>query len=185
MDGSIGRIIESLESLARTGWMLRGVPNTLAETVSSHLFASALIALEAGFRMKKSGVPVDPFRAAAIALVHDLGESVIGDIAKVSGIDKSSAEEAAFESLKVSSSIKDLFREYEGSETVEALVARVSEAAATYLKGCYFKKLGYNVDEIIESMRRIVLSFSDKIPVDVIISIINESVDVDQCKIVG
>ncbi len=184
MDTSIGRIIESLESLARTGWMLRGVPNTIAETVASHLFASALIALEAGFRIKESGVPVDPFRAATIALVHDLGESVIGDIAKVSGIDKSKAEEAAFESLKLSSNIKNLFKEYESSDTIEALVARVSEAAATYLKGCYFRKLGYDVDEIIESMKRTILSYSDKIPVDLIISIVNESVDIEQCKII-
>ena len=184
MDTSIGRIIESLESLARTGWMLRGVPNTIAETVSSHLFASALIALEAGFRIKKSGIPVDPFRAAAIALVHDLGESVIGDVAKVSGINKSTAEEAAFDSLSLSSEIKSLFKEYERSETIEALVARVSEATATYLKGCYFRKLGYDVDEIIESMRRIILSYSDKIPIEPIISIINESVDLEQCKII-
>ncbi len=183
MDASIGRIIISLDSLARTGWMLRGVPSSLAETVSSHLFASALIALESGFRMKRNGIAVDPYKAAAIALVHDLAESLIGDIAKVAGIDKSQAEARAFERLNLSLEVKELFREYEEANTVEAILARASEAAATYIRGCYFKELGYGVDEILDSMRKILMSYVDRTHMSAIIDIVNESFNIESCII--
>jgi hypothetical protein len=42
----INELIYSLNSIARSGWMIKGVEPCKAETVSQHLFASALIALE-------------------------------------------------------------------------------------------------------------------------------------------
>ncbi|MEB3774390.1 MAG: HD domain-containing protein [Desulfurococcales archaeon] len=144
------RIITALSSLARTGWMLRGVPSTLAETVAEHLFASAVIALEAGYRLKDEGVEVDPHKAAAIALAHDMGEALIGDIAKVSGIDKTRVEEEAV--ARISGWVEQLYKEFEHGSSIEARIARASELAATILRARRYMTEGFkDVKEIEES----------------------------------
>ena len=178
----LSKLVISLSSLARTGWMLRGVPSSLAETVAEHLFSSSLIALEAGFRMKGRGYNIDPFKAASIALVHDLAEAYIGDIARVSGVDKSVAEAKAFSRLPLSDGIKRLYLEYEDQNTLEALVARASEAAATYLRACAFMETGYDVSEIADSMRRMIIDYAGHEGLEVIIDIVNESVS-SGCRI--
>ncbi|MGC9210214.1 MAG: HD domain-containing protein [Acidilobus sp.] len=141
-------IINSSRSLARTGWMLRGVPASIAESVSSHSFAAALIALELAQRLG-----LDPYRSAAIALVHDIAESRIGDIAKVANIDeaKRSAEATALDSLEVSAVIKGLVREYYDGNSDEALLARAADLAATLLVSRYYRRLGFDVSEIEET----------------------------------
>jgi len=147
---SIVDVISVLNTLARTGWMLRGVPSQLAETVAEHLFASAVIALEAGYRLKKDGVDVDPYKAAAIALAHDMGEALIGDIAKVSGIDKSGVEEEAVS--RIGGWVEKLYKEFEHGSSIEAKIARASELAATVLRARSYMNLGFkSVREIEES----------------------------------
>ena len=153
----LSEVIEALSSLARTGWMLRGVPSQQAEAVAEHLFASALLALEIGLRARDDGLEIDPYKAAAIALVHDVGESVIGDIPKTAGIDKSEAERRAMESLPLHPEALRLFEEFEDKSTLEALVARVAELGATVLRARRYKALGYTrVEEIEESSMRAV-----------------------------
>ena len=157
--GSLYEVIEALSCLSRTGWMLRGVPSSLAESVAEHSFASALIAFELSVRLKERGIEVDPFRAAVIALVHDLGESVIGDIAKTAGIGgaKREAELRAVYSLPVSGYLKDLIIEFEEGETLEAVLARISESVATILRAASYRRRGYErVREIEDNLKKFV-----------------------------
>ena len=150
---SLREALVALSSLARTGWMLRGVPRELAETVAEHSFMAAVIALELASEASRRGLKVDPFKAASMALIHDMAESIIGDIPKRAGIDKSGVERSAFMSLPVSATIKSLYEEFEEGKSLEAVIARVAELTATLLKGLEYKRQGYEVDEIIESMR--------------------------------
>ncbi len=159
--GSMYEVIEALSSLSRTGWMLRGVPSALAESVAEHSFASAVIAFELAVRLRDRGVEIDPYRAALVALVHDVGESVIGDIAKTAGIGdaKREAELRAVKTLPFSNALKELVIEFEESSSVEALVARVSESLATILKARSYVSLGYTrVKEIEDNLKRYVSS---------------------------
>lgn len=65
-----------LKSIPRTGWIDRGVPPEWAESVAEHSFQTALIAWLAA-----SGDPtLDRDRILKLALIHDLPESIIGDI---------------------------------------------------------------------------------------------------------
>ncbi len=148
----LGEILLALTSLARTGWMLRGVPASMAETVADHLFMSALIAYELSIEARKAGFNVDPERAAVIALSHDLAEAVIGDISRRAGIDeaKREAELRAYEVLGVSRDLKDLYLEYGSGLTLEAVIASISDNLATYLKARFYAKLGYKVGDIAE-----------------------------------
>lgn len=158
MEG-LREVIETLSALSRTGWMLRGVPNSLAETVAEHSFHASLIALELSLRLRDKGYVVDPYKAAVMALVHDLGESVIGDIPRTAGISdaKREAEMNAVSSLPVHDSVKELIREFEDMEAEEAFIARLSESLATIMKARWYMGLGYRrVSEIESNMVEVV-----------------------------
>ncbi len=117
----------ALKDVARAGWVLRGVQDP--ESVADHTFGTALLCLlyapEAG---------VDPDRAVAIALAHDVAEAVTGDfVARAAATDrdvdetvKSSAERAAIEALvpPAAGAVKALWSEYEVRSTPEALFVR-------------------------------------------------------------
>lgn len=146
-------MVEALSSLSRTGWMLRGVPHGLAETVAEHSFHASIIALELALRLREAGYMVDPFKAAVMALVHDLGEAVIGDIPRTAGISeaKREAEMNAVSSLPVHGQVKELIREFEESGSDEAFIARLSELLATALKAGWYRRLGFERVSEIES----------------------------------
>lgn len=65
--------IAKLKQTARAGWPLHGVPD--GESVAEHSFQVATMAM---FLAEEVGV--NQSRAVMMALIHDIGESVIGDI---------------------------------------------------------------------------------------------------------
>ncbi|MCE4610415.1 MAG: HD family hydrolase [Desulfurococcales archaeon] len=167
MEGKIiplGRALRGVVSLARTGWMLRGVPPGEAETVASHSYAAAVIAFELAVEASKKGFRVDPYKAASLALVHDLAEGVIGDISRRAGIGeaKRRAEEEAFKALGVSEEAKKLFMEFEEGSTLESRVARIAELLATYWMSLIYTCRGYDVAEIGESSWREALELASR-----------------------
>lgn len=149
-------IIVALSSLARTGWMLRGVHASAAESVSEHLFASALVAYELAHRARKRGIRVSPERSMAIALVHDLAEALIGDISRRAelGEAKEVAERRAFESLPVSAEIRELYDEYRSGKSTEALLAKLGDELATHIVARSYMRLGHATGDIAESSLR-------------------------------
>lgn len=62
----------------RTGWLKAGVPRV--ESVADHSYRAALLALV----LPESGV--DRVRCMKMALVHDLAESIVGDITPSCGV---------------------------------------------------------------------------------------------------
>lgn len=64
-------IINNLKHLPRRGWVLKGVPNP--ETVAAHMYRMGMSA----FLLPNTyNIP----RIIQIAIVHDLGEGIVGDI---------------------------------------------------------------------------------------------------------
>jgi len=148
----LGEVLLALSNLARTGWMLRGVPSSMAESVAVHLFMSALIAYELSVEARRVGFNVDIGRAVIIALSHDLAEAVIGDISRRAGIEeaKREAEFRAYDVLDVSMDLREFYREYREGSTLEAIIAGIGDNLATYLKARYYARLGFKVNDIIE-----------------------------------
>ncbi len=66
---------ERLEALPRTGWITSGVAQP--ESVAAHSYMTTLIALWIADQLDE---PVDIARLARMALLHDLGESLITDL---------------------------------------------------------------------------------------------------------
>ncbi len=80
-----------LKRLYRQGWLKRGVPAELCESVAEHSFGTALLALLVAGQGSAGGI--DGTRAALMALVHELGESYAGDITPVDGVSKEEKRE--------------------------------------------------------------------------------------------
>lgn len=64
-----------LKQVPRTGWMMRGVAD--AESVADHSFGVAFVSLVLSELVDQ---PLDKAKLLTIALLHDLPESVIGDL---------------------------------------------------------------------------------------------------------
>jgi putative hydrolase of HD superfamily len=157
----LGSVLRALYNLARTGWMLRGVPGCSAETVAQHSFTAAVIALELAWEARERGLEVDPLKASVIALLHDVAEAWIGDIPKPAGLDdvKVKLEDKAIDSSPLSPLAKSLYHEFNDRSTPEAAIARAAELLATHLTATWYKGEGYPVDDILantlDSARRV------------------------------
>jgi putative hydrolase of HD superfamily len=67
---AIGR----LKEVPRTGWLDRGIPTDDVESVADHSYGVALLA------WLLAPDELDRARAVELALIHDLAESVVGDV---------------------------------------------------------------------------------------------------------
>jgi putative hydrolase of HD superfamily len=135
MDIDLGFLLTAyrLKDEERTGWVLRGVARP--ESVGDHSWGTALLCLLYGGR---EGVDLDC--ALRIALVHDLAEAVVGDIAArvsegarvASREEKARREAAAMDGLAAdlaraapdAPDVRALWQEYEDARSAEARLVR-------------------------------------------------------------
>ncbi len=155
-----------LKRLYRQGWLKRGVPAELCESVAEHSFATALLALllagEAA--TKESGIDRD--KAVLMALVHELGESYAGDITPVDGVSKDDkfrlereSIERALEGHPDSAWFLDLWEEFERCESPEARFVRELDRLEMGLHAALHKAEGHaGMEEFFASARRTVES---------------------------
>jgi len=110
-------IVGELKSVRRTGWLNHKVPNP--ESVADHSFRTAVMAM---ILAPKIGANVE--KAIKMALIHDIGETKIGDVITMQGkqtlanqSEKLALEAAAFKeifSLIDGNEYISLFNEFEG-----------------------------------------------------------------------
>lgn len=112
-----------LKDTPRTGWVENGIPNP--ESVSDHMYRMALMC------MMCPDASLDRHKLIKMALCHDAGESIIGDVSPAMRVPrdvkaKKEAEAVASLTKLVSSSegsrpfgeeLQSLFLEYEAQET--------------------------------------------------------------------
>jgi putative hydrolase of HD superfamily len=122
------RLIGKLKTTPRTGWVRRGVPRY--ESVADHSWRVATLSLLLFGRDDK----IDASKCIQMALVHDLAECLVGDIApddNVAKADKEKMEHDAMEKIALTLGqscpnnearqlVLDLFQEYEKRETSES-----------------------------------------------------------------
>lgn len=117
------------QKLPRRGWVLSGVQQP--ESVADHMHRAAMCA----FLIDDPTVNRD--KCIKMCLVHDLAESIIGDITPHCGVSKEEKKKVEREAMKklsgmLSPKIGDellaLFDEYECGETPEAIYCRDIDA---------------------------------------------------------
>jgi putative hydrolases of HD superfamily len=119
--------ISRLKRLKRSGWVLNNIDNP--ETVAEHSFALALLGM-----IMASKLNLDIEKVVKMSLIHDLGESVIGDIIVSDGVkilndpvQKVKNERKALASILKPIDVEnyiDLFDEYEDQITKEAKLVK-------------------------------------------------------------
>ncbi|MFA5933507.1 MAG: HD domain-containing protein [Microgenomates group bacterium] len=112
--------VSNLKKTERTGWVRRGIQNP--ESVADHSFRTALMAM-----VLSNKSDVNQNTVIKMALIHDLAESLVGDLTPFDTItpkEKSHLEEEAFKKLcsdiDNGDELLGLFREYEEGITPEA-----------------------------------------------------------------
>lgn len=144
-----------LKHLPRTGWLMRGVATP--ESVAAHSHGVSLITL---LLLDLIEQPLDRTRALSMAVLHDLPECLTGDIPTPasrhlpSGA-KAAAETVIFDRLAARTGDadhwRDLWREFEASETPEARLVRDADKLDMFLQALIYRRAGHReVDEFWE-----------------------------------
>jgi putative hydrolase of HD superfamily len=129
-----------LKETARAGWGLRGVGDP--ESVADHSFGVALLALVLS---RGADPPLDREHCVAMALVHDLAESLVGDITPYDGIsaaEKHRRERGAMESLAAmlgDDEVLRLWEEYGAAATPEARFVKDLDKLETVLQAAEYE----------------------------------------------
>ena len=116
-------IVGKLKRLDRTGWVRKNIKNP--ESVSDHMYRMSVMAMVLGDSLGN----LKRDHCVKMCLVHDMAESIVGDITPYDGVSKEEKHKKESEAIdylcgmvdeKVGKEIKDLFMEYERQETEEA-----------------------------------------------------------------
>ncbi|HSU15607.1 HD domain-containing protein [Longimicrobium sp.] len=132
-----------LKDTPRAGWALRGI--SAPESVAEHSFRTALLALVLAPR---AAPPLDVPRCVAMAVVHDLAESLVGDITPYDNVpadEKRRREEAAMlrlAALAGDDSLAALWREYDAAESPEARFVKELDKLETAFQAAEYEQRG-------------------------------------------
>jgi len=148
------KLAGKLKKIERTGWVTRvGIENP--ESVSDHSFRTALIAMIVG-DMKK----IDSNKLMRMLLIHDLGESLIGDFdifaKKKIGEniwkekEKRAVHEILFENLpkNVAEDYYNLWVEFDEHKTELAKLAHEIDKLEVLLQAVDYEKSGYDKNKL-------------------------------------
>ncbi|QIX00296.1 hypothetical protein AMS68_005813 [Peltaster fructicola] len=122
-------ILERLKTTKREGWRRFGINH--GETISDHMYRMSIITM---FCPPTLAAKLDIARCTRMALIHDMAESLVGDITPKDGVSKPEKSRREAETMdylcdgllgKVygganAQSMKDVWREYEDDLTPEA-----------------------------------------------------------------
>lgn len=102
-------LVGNLKRVKRTGWVLRKVPNP--ESVAEHSFRTAVLAMVV---VDEFGLKVNKEKLLKMALIHDLAESVTGDLTpyKLVGKKEKARLEKALHGINSNSLDADEFGKY-------------------------------------------------------------------------
>ncbi|CAG5138837.1 uncharacterized protein ALTATR162_LOCUS449 [Alternaria atra] len=154
-------LIEALKTTPRRGWVLRGVPDP--ESVSDHMYRMAIMCLMAPGAHERLRM-----RAACMALVHDMGEALIGDITPSDGItQKHEREEMALKFLACTlrssnpdfaDLLLELWHEYEDGKTETAILVRqLDKLECIHQAVVYEQRNGRDLGEFMELKEKVTL----------------------------
>ncbi len=149
--------IERLKRTPRSGWSYYGI--TTPESVAEHTFMVAILTLIFGRLLEKEGEKLDLDKAIRMALIHELGETKIGDLhlkareyLKECVADaewKAVLDTAALLPSSLSSEITELYKEFEAGTTPEAKLVRALDKVELLIQAYTYTKSGYkNLDKI-------------------------------------
>ena len=158
---TIGR----LKDTPRTGWVENGIPNV--ESVADHMYRMSVLC------MLCPDTTLNKDRMIRMALCHDMGESIVGDISpamKVPKAEKFEKENAAMLHLTGlipalgGDTVKELWDEYEAQQTPEAKFVRDMDLLEMIVQAHYYEKSsGKDLSSFFKSGDKIVHPWAKEI----------------------
>ncbi|NQV29451.1 MAG: HD domain-containing protein [Candidatus Marinimicrobia bacterium] len=150
--------VYQLKSIPRTGWLQTGIPEVDAESIAAHSFGMSMLILYLRPTLQSTGINVE--RALNMAMIHDIAESIVGDLTPEDNVlleDKHRAEAEAFDQIVRGVSegeyFKELWDEFEGNKSAEArLVKRIDKLDMLIQAYVYEKKFSTRLDSFWENM---------------------------------
>ena len=123
------------KELPRQGFIAMGFKRNEADSVAAHSFSTALLAYFLACQLKKEGAKIDPDKVLRMGLVHDIGETIVGDVGTfvkglVGGAFKDIEEfgvKALVGELDSKDEIIELVSEYNERKTLEARVVKAAD----------------------------------------------------------
>ncbi|KAJ3184966.1 hypothetical protein HDU87_002532 [Geranomyces variabilis] len=148
-------VIENLKRTKRTGWVDHGISD--AESIGDHMHRMSVLAL------LTTDPALDRIKLTKMALVHDLAESIAGDITPHSGVSKEKKHKLERDGMDElvgllgksaeAMEIKALWEEYEAAETPEALYCKDLDKFEMIVQAVEYEKRheDKNLDAFFES----------------------------------
>ena len=149
-----------LKRTVRSGWPYYGIKD--AESVADHSFGVAFVTLLLGKILKSQGIEIDMEKALAMAIIHEIGESRLGDLHLESRrhLGKETvrqAEESAVRDVfsqlgHLGDELTAIWKEFEDGQTTEAILVRAADKVELMLQALEYEKAGYrNLDLIFSA----------------------------------
>lgn len=151
---AILELVESLHALKmipRAGWRIRGISD--AESVADHCYRMSALAMILADWLVLNKVDVDAAKVMRMALVHEFGETKIGDIPYpamrfIPEQVKYDAERGAVEAMTaglgaLGQQYLALWEEFEAGETLEAKIVRAADKLEMMVQVTEYERVGY------------------------------------------
>jgi len=151
--------VMSLKRVPRSGWITYRVSGHDVESVSSHSYSVAVIALIMAEIMRSRNQKVDVENVLKMALLHDLSESLTFDISKAylrylgrkGSVLKTRLERKAasrilsdLQSKQLARTFRTAIEGYSSSNTLEARIVHCADALDLLLQAIEYERMGYS-----------------------------------------
>ncbi|KAF6202938.1 hypothetical protein GE061_003345 [Apolygus lucorum] len=136
------KLVGNLKHLPRTGWVMRGVKDP--ETVASHMYRMAMMS----YAIHPSETNMDMNKVLKMALVHDLAESLVGDITPYDGVSRKRKRQMETDAMvkiakllgRNKTEVVTLFKEYENQKSAEARFVKQLDSLDMRLQAFEYEK---------------------------------------------
>lgn len=120
------QLVRLLKTQKRTGWLDRDVPSDKTESIADHMYRMSIISM----LIPNTNINID--KCVKIAIVHDIAESLVGDITPFEGVTKEEKHRREYETIqylselikpynaKFSEELTELWLDYEEIRCIEA-----------------------------------------------------------------
>ena len=150
--------IYALKTIPRSGWLQSGIDARGVESIAAHSYGMSILLLYLRATLQSNGVNVE--RALNMALLHDIAESIVGDLTPRDNVLESTkyeAEAAAFEQIvqdvQEGEYFKNLWQDFESNKSPEArVVKRIDKLDMLIQAYLYEKKYEMRLDSFWENM---------------------------------
>ena len=151
--------VMSLKRVPRSGWITYRISGHDVESVSSHSYSVAVIALIMAEIMRSRNQKVDVENVLKMALLHDLSESLTFDISKAylrylgrkGSVLKTRLERKAasrilsdLQSKQLARTFRTAIEGYSSSNTLEARIVHCADALDLLLQAIEYERMGYS-----------------------------------------